>query len=77
MTKRNPRTSETLQCPLNQSYLIGHYVPSVELLFHPLDAPSSSIHVREHRTYYVHTMGHSDYIPMGILPTYDRAYFFL
>ena len=52
---------------------MGHYVPRPELLFRPLDAPSSGIHVQEHRTYYVHTMGHSDYIPSGVLSTYDQA----
>ena len=70
-------TSETLQCPLNCSYLKGHYVPRSQTRFCILDAPSSGVHVREHRTYYVHTMGHSDYIPSGILSTYDRAYFFV
>ena len=56
---------------------MGHYVPSGELLFRPLDAPSSGIHVQEYRTYYVHTMGHSDYTPSIILSTYDRAFFSL
>ena len=56
---------------------MGRYVPSVELLFCSLDAPSSGIHVQEYRTYYVHTMGYSEYIPSGILSTYDWAYFFV
>ena len=70
-------SSETLQFPLNRSYLMGHYVPRPQPSFCPLDAPSSGIHVQEHRTYYVHTYGASDYIPSGILSTYDRVYFFL
>ena len=56
---------------------MSHYVPSGELRFRPLDAPSSGIHIREYRNYCVHTMGHSDYIPSCILSTYDQAYFFL
>ena len=34
-----------------------HNVPSVEILFGPLDAPSSGIHVRDHCTYYLHDIG--------------------
>ena len=50
-------TSETLQCPLNRSYLICHYVPSGQIRFCPLDAPLSGIRVREHGTYYLHDTG--------------------
>ena len=56
-----PHTSETLQCPFNHSYLMGHYVPRPQPSFHPLDAPSSGIHVRM-------------YIPMGHSTTYYWAF---
>ena len=56
-------SSETLQFPLNRSY--SRPQPSFRLL----DAPSSGIHVRKYRNYYVHTMGH--------LTTYHQAFYLL
>ena len=52
---------------------MGNYIPSGQIRFRTLDAPLPGIHVREYLNYYVHTYGAFDYIPSGILSTYDRA----
>ena len=51
--------------------------PQTTSLISPIGCPIIWHYVREYCTYYVHTYGASDYIPSGILSTYDRAYFFL
>ena len=58
--------------PLKPIIFDGLLCPLIRtLIFFPLDAPSSDIHVQEHQTYYLHTMGHTDYIPSNIrIPSY-------
>ena len=70
LTTGYPRSaSETLQCPLSRSYLIGHYVPRPKLRF----AHGMSHHLAFLSESIVPTM----YILWGILTTYHRAFYLL